>query len=85
MKIEDSDKYVLDVMSTLLSNIFYPFQIGLLFYFIWQSSELIKTLETATAQLLALIVFLFADVKLIGWIQLPHLQFKPREAQKKNV
>lgn len=78
MKIENSNKYVLDVKNTIISNAFYPFELLLMFVFVLKGATFLGTLETESIKLLGLIVWVFATVKLIGWLQLPHLEFKPR-------
>ena len=78
MKIEDSDNYVLDVWNTIMANIYYIFIIILCFVFVIKSYVFLYTLDDDNTKLLGLIVMVFATIKLITWIPLPHLEFKPR-------
>lgn len=79
MKMEDSNEYVLDVKNTIISNVYYPFELLLMFVFILKGMTFLGTLETESIKLLGLIVMVFASVKLIGWLHLPHLEFKLRQ------
>lgn len=78
MKTKDRDKYVLDVKNTIISNVCYPFELVLMFVFVVKGMTFLGTLETESIKLLGLIVVVFASVKLIGWLHLPNLEYKPR-------
>jgi len=82
IKKEDMDKYVLDIKNTIISNVFYPFELLLMSAFILKGFAFLGTLETENIKLLGLIVMTFACVKLIGWIRMPNLEYKPRGVEK---
>ncbi len=82
IKKEDTDKYVLDIKNTIISNVFYPFEVLLIVVFILKGMSFLGTLETENIKLLGLIVMTFACVKLIGWIRMPNLEYKQREVEK---
>ena len=78
MDIEDTDRYVLDVKNTLISNIPHLSFAVLIGAFMVLGADLLTAFELAEIRLLGFIVYLFSVVRLMGWLQLPNLEYKPR-------
>lgn len=78
MDIEDSDKYVLDVKHTIISNTPYSLLLLVIGMFIIKGFSILHTFESEEMFLLGFIVFMFTSVKLLSWIRMPNLEYKPR-------
>lgn len=81
MRIEDTDKYVLDVQRTLISNITYMAFILVIGVFVVTGAQFMGTIESEEAKLLGIIVWMFASVKLVGGLYSPNLEYKPRKEE----
>ena len=83
---EDTEKYVLDVKNTLISNLWYPFALFLGLVFIFKGFAFLGMLETENTKLLGLIVFAFATIKLLTWMPQPNFEYRLRnkEAEKET-
>jgi hypothetical protein len=81
MDIEDTDRYVLDVTNTLIANIsFLAFGI-LIGIYIYIGGCFVVTFELEEIRLLGAIVWMMSTVKLLSWLSLPRLEYKPRLAR----
>ena len=78
MDINDTDRYVLDVPSTLVSNIAPIAFLILISVFVMVGAQFIGTFDSEEAKLLGVLVWMFSVVRLMGWVQMPNLEYKPR-------
>ena len=78
MDMQDSDNYVLDVPSTVVSNMVPIAFLILIGVFVIVGVQFIGTFDSEEAKLLGVLVWMFSAVRLIGWVQMPNLEYKPR-------
>jgi len=75
----DYEKFELDVKNTLISNTVYLLSVLLIGVFVIKSFDLLMIFETEDVRLLGTIIFTFAFVRLVYWLRLPNLEYKPRQ------
>ncbi len=78
--IDDTDKYVLDKSSTLVANtplLAFSVLIGI---YIYIGAMFVVTFELEETRLLGAIVWMMSTVKLLSWLSVPRLGYKPRLA-----
>ena len=78
MDMQDSDNYVLDVPSTVVSNMVPIAFLILISVFVIVGAQFIGTFDSEEAKLLGVLVWMFSVVRLMGWVQMPNLEYKPR-------
>ena len=85
MSIENYNEYVLDVKNTIISNISYSMLLLLIGIFVVNALSVSSNFESEELRLLAFIVFMLSGVRLISFVRLPNLEYKPRKtiAQKR--
>jgi predicted membrane channel-forming protein YqfA (hemolysin III family) len=85
MNIEDYKKYRLDIKRTMYANIAWFFLAILVFVFIIITFNFVANIEDPTTQLIALIVYFLAVVKLLVMIGYPNLEYEliPKKPRRK--
>ncbi len=81
MNVEDTDKYELDVLKTVLSNMPGLGLLLLIYVFISKITNVISSFESPEMRLMTVIVFMFAVLKMImiSMSSISNLEYKPRK------
>jgi len=75
-RMEDFKEFELDIKKTLMVNIFYSLLLMFIGFYMFFTLKFLTTITDPNTQVIALIVYMFSLIKLLGWVGYPDLQFK---------